>query len=124
MAAAAAALAVAACGGGASGGGARPVATQVREVLRGALHSDAAGTPAGTLLPYRDVAACRGPRAGGPGVYTCATSPRGAQGVTSLAVEVTPAGVWSVELPFLTTASGRKVAMVQGLWGPGIRLPR
>ena len=76
-------------------------------------------------LPYAAVLTCHGPAAGGAGVYLCTTRPRGPQGIRTVTVDVTPAGVWSTrQTTVRVTRRGRAVTAAQVLWGWGIRLPR
>lgn len=103
-----------------------PVAVQVRDALMGALRQPAAPLAAQRArLPYRSVAACTGPAAGGAGRYRCHTTPRGRHGLRELAVDVRADGTWSTApVPVSSMFRGHRRPAVSSIWGTGIRMPR
>jgi hypothetical protein len=102
-----------------------PVADQVRDALMNALREPAAPLAAQrTRLPYRAVAGCTGPSAGGAGRYRCRTAPRGPHGLRELAVDVRADGTWSTApVPVSRMFRGHRRPAVSSVWGTGIRLP-
>jgi hypothetical protein len=103
-----------------------PVAVQVRDALMGALRQPAAPLAAQrTRLPYRSVAACTGPAAGGAGRYRCHTTPTGRHGLREVAVDVRADGTWSTApVPVTRMFRGHRRPAVSSIWGTGIRMPR
>ena len=110
-----------------------PVAVQVRNGLREALHVPArTGQVAPRLtaaqarpLPFVAVEGCRGPRAAGPGMYVCTTRPRRKDGVSTVIVDVAATGAWSTRpVTVAVTLHGHRVTSAQRVVGSGIRFGR
>jgi hypothetical protein len=102
-----------------------PVAEQVHDALMNALREPAAPLAAQrTRLPYRAVAGCTGPSAGGAGRYRCRTTPRGPHGLRELAVDVRADGTWATApVPGSSMFRGHRRPAVSSIWGTGIRVP-
>jgi hypothetical protein len=104
-----------------------PVTQQVRHALVDSLRNPS--LPAITdaqrpRLPFIAVAGCSRPDGGGAGQYQCATTPRGADGMRSITVQVDNKGQWSTQpLTVRTQLHGRPTSAVTSVWGVGIQLP-
>jgi hypothetical protein len=105
-----------------------PVAEQVRDALRGALHNPLtvpAIVTARPRLPYAAVSGCTGPAGGAAGTYRCATTPLDPGGVHTVTVDVHRDGRWATHpIPLQTTIRGHRTTAMTGVWGFGLRMPR